>query len=69
MEFLYKDLDTASRADKGIDNTGIPDYITKNLIPIFEACPCQKKTFSRFIYNFENDGFESKQNKPLSVNV
>ena len=67
MDFLHKILDTVSGFDKRIDNTEIPDYITKNLSQIFETRPYQKKAFSRFIYYLENDNFEDKQNKPYSL--
>ncbi len=67
MEFLYKELNTGSKYNKRIDNTEIPDYITKNLSQIFETRPYQKKAFSRFIYYLENDNFEDKQNKPYSL--
>ncbi len=67
MEFLYKELNTAVKFDKRIDNTEIPDYITKNLSNIFELRPYQKKAFSRFIYYLENNNFEDKQNKPYSL--
>jgi len=67
MEFLYKELNTGSKHNKRIDNTEIPDYITKNLSQIFETRPYQKKAFSRFIYYLENDNFEDKQNKPYSL--
>jgi type III restriction enzyme len=61
MEFLYKELDTASKF--GVIKKGIPDFITNNLSPIFEARPYQVEAFSRFIYYLNND-FDSKQNKP-----
>ena len=67
MEFLHKIFDTVSGFDKRIDNSEILDYLTKNLSPIFEARPYQKKTFSRFIYYFENDSFEGKQAKPYQL--
>lgn len=64
MEFLYKELDTASKF--GIIKKEIPDFITNNLSPIFEARPYQVEAFSRFIYFLNND-FDSKQNKPYQL--
>ncbi len=66
MEFLYKEFDTGSRFDKRIDNTEIPDYITRNLNSVFELRPYQQKAFSRFIY-FINNGFDDKQGKPYQL--
>lgn len=64
MEFLYKELDTASKF--GVIKKEIPDFITNNLSPIFEARPYQVEAFSRFIYYLNND-FDSKQNKPYQL--
>ena len=64
MEFLYKELDTASKF--GVIKKEIPDFITNNLSPIFEARLYQVEAFSRFIYYLNND-FDSKQNKPYQL--
>jgi len=66
MEFLHKIFDTGSRFNKQIDNSEIPDYLTKNLSPIFELRPYQQKAFSRFIY-FINNGFDDKQVMPYQL--
>lgn len=66
MEFLYKIFDTGSRFNKQIDNTEIPDYLTKNLSSIFDLRPYQQKAYSRFIYFF-NNGFYDKQAKPYQL--
>lgn len=64
MEFLYKELDTASKF--GVIKKEIPDFITNNLSPIFEARPYQIEAFSRFIYYFEK-GYDGMQNKPYQL--
>jgi type III restriction enzyme len=64
MEFLYKELDTASKF--GVIKKEIPDFISNNLSPIFEARPYQVEAFSRFIYYLNND-FDIKQNKPYQL--
>ena len=58
MGFLYKELDTASKF--GVIKKEIPDFITNNLSPIFEARPYQIEAFSRFIYYFEK-GYDGMQ--------
>ena len=67
MEFLYKELDTGVKFNKKIDNTEVPDFVTKNLNSNFELRPYQKKTFSRFIYYLEDKDFDSRQNMPYSL--
>lgn len=64
MGFLYKELDTASKF--GVIKKEIPDFITNNLSPIFEARPYQIEAFSRFIYYFEK-GYDGMQNKPYQL--
>lgn len=64
MEFLYKELDTASKF--GLIKKEIPDFVTNNLSPIFEARPYQVEAFSRFIYYFEK-GYDGMQNKPYQL--
>lgn len=64
MEFLYKELDTASKF--GIIKKDIPNCILKNISPSFEIRPYQIEAFSRFVYFLNND-FESKQTRPYQI--
>jgi len=66
MEFLYKELDFASKYNPLINGTEIPVCITRNLNPTFSIRPYQQKAFSRFIYYVENN-FEGKQALPYQL--
>jgi len=67
MAFLYDNLDGGANHYPIINVSEIPSFITKNIHPLFELRPYQKKALSRFMYYMGNSTFEGKQTMPYQL--
>ena len=65
MAFLFDDYTTASKF--GAISKTLPKFIVDNLRPKFVLRPYQIEAFARFVYFYERDERDDKQNRPYHL--
>lgn len=65
MAFLFNEYTTASKF--GAISKNLPKFIVDNLRPKFVLRPYQIEAFARFVYFYERDDRDDKQNRPYHL--